>query len=197
MGKISVIMVFLACFVVALLLFFSKNQVSLRENMESTMEGAGPRLLVKGFIVRKYRMSSAEARFDAGLAVFKAPNMVHLTNRIKGWQDMTGQRRVASANHAVAYFETANLIEMLERAKLNKVDMGGGVLLGFSGHKVTTQNAEYFVGKNLVRGDALVKVLGPKRWFTGQNGFRLSLKEEKLDVYGKIRGSVASDSKEL
>ena len=190
MLKAIVIFSFLACLLLSLGLFLSRDTKSLRENIEQAPSHRKPRVVIEEFVLKRYHSGSMELKLVSNLGVFIAPNLVEFSENVEGLRKSHQKWQSIKSQVAFARFNSENLIGVVEEADLSSVVLKGSVEIEHADHVLRTEAAEYSKAQDKIFGDRFVRVEGPSRWFTGENGFRLFLESELLDVFGKIKGRV-------
>ncbi|MFK7823894.1 MAG: LPS export ABC transporter periplasmic protein LptC [Oligoflexales bacterium] len=188
MVKTFIIVLFLGCFGFSIWIFLERDTSSLRENIEKAPSHLKPRVIMDDFHLRRYEGQLQHSSLTAAHGAFLAPNKVELSGSIEGWKLSNEKKQVVRAYEATAYFQSDNLEELMKQAELERATLSGFVEIDYSDHLLQTEEAEYTTRDEKIAGTQFVRVDGPNRWFTGKEGFRLFLKEEVLDVYGKVRG---------
>lgn len=188
MFKTFIIVVFLGCFGISIWIFLQRDTSTLRENIERAPSHLKPRVILEDFHLRRYKAHEQTSSMTAAFGAFKAPNIVELSGSVQGWRISKGKKQIVRTHKSVARFKSENLVELMKQAELERVSMTGFVELEYSDHLLQTEEAEYTARDEKIAGTQFVRVDGPNRWFTGKEGFRLFVKEEVLDVFGKVRG---------
>lgn len=193
--KHLIIGTFLFSLVLALWFFFARSTKSLRENMENAPSHSKPRVVLEEFTLRRYNKGSQESELHALYADFRAPNKVELQEEIGGWQEKGSSKQTFTAGKVIAFFDSDTLTSLMENAELDTAIMRKFVRISYLDHKLLTDEAHYSRAADKITSDQPVSIEGPNRWFTGQDGFRLFLEDEVLDVYGRVRGMVRPNEK--
>ena len=193
MVKSFIIVLFLGCFGYSIWIFLQRDTRSLRENIEKAPSHLKPRVIMDDFHLRRYERQLQHSSVTAAYGAFLAPNKVELSGSVEAWKLNNGKRQIVRAHKAIAYFQSDSLEELMRQAELERAKMTGFVEIDYSDHLLQTEEAEYTARDEKIAGTEFVRVDGPSRWFTGKDGFRLFVKEEILDVFGKVRGMLKPD----
>ena len=187
MGKKLVIVIFILCFGLALSVYLSREKKSLRDNLSNKGQRE-PRLVFEDFTFYRYLGDSLTGRLSARLGHFYEPNVVEFDGEIKGERLTKDGRQTVSAESATAYFKAATLTKLMAETDLERAELTGFVEVGLREHTLSTDYAEYLAADNLVRSLRPVRVQGPNRLFTGDEGFTYGLEDETLQMYGTVKG---------
>ena len=190
MLRAVIIFSFLISFSVSLFLFFSRSTSTLRENIENAPTHTMPRLILEDFVIKKYQKSKQIAEVQSLLGEFWAPNKVIFKGDIRAWKLKGDEKQELISNKMIAFFNSKNLIELIDRSDLDTAKLTGFVEITYNEYQLKTEEVEYRDQEQKLFSTYPVQIKGNKKFFTGNNGFRLYLKEEMLDVYGKVRGWV-------
>ncbi|NRA43691.1 MAG: hypothetical protein HRU09_01915 [Oligoflexales bacterium] len=193
MVKSLIIVLFLSCFGFSIWIFLERDTRSLRENIEKAPSHLKPRVIMEDFHLRRYEKHTQYHSMTAAHGAFLAPNQVELSGSVEGWRLSNGKKQTVRTHKAVAFFNSDSLAELMKRAELERTRLTGFVEIDYSDHLLQTEEAEYTARDEKIAGTQFVRVDGPNRWFTGKEGFRLFVKEEILDVFGKVRGMLKPD----
>jgi hypothetical protein len=174
----------------------SREKHSLREYLGKASVKE-PRAVLEDFTLFRYERDVLKAKLTARLGHFYEPNVVELDGEIRGERiNAQGERETVGAESATAYFKAASLTKMLDQSQpteLDRAELTGFVEVGLKDHLLTTDYAEYINHDKLVRSLRPVRVEGPGRVFTGDDGFTYSLLTQVLDMQGQVKGDVTLD----
>lgn len=193
MAKRLVIIGFLICFGLACWTYWSRDKKSLRENLSARLRE--PRIVMDEFSLYRYQGQKIKARVMAKFGYFYEPNLVELDGEIRGERlNIDGTVETVNAETATALFSAKTLGSMLgQKVELERADLTSFVEVGVKNHLMSTDFAE-FIGKDqTVRSTRPVRVEGPGRVFTGEEGFVYRLNDETLDMTGQVKGVVKLD----
>ena len=196
MGKKLVIIAFLLTSVLAVVVYLTHERKSLRENLEKK-DSREPRLVVEDFTFYRYEGSALKSRLSARLGHFYEPNVLELDGEIKGERLLNGERQTVNAESATGYFKAATLTKMMSDTELDRAELTGFVEVGVKDHLLSTDYAEYLTTGSLVRSLRPVRVEGPGRVFTGDDGFNYNLQSEALEMLGQVRGMFVPDKTKM
>lgn len=150
----------------------------------------GPRIVLEGFHARKYEYGKQTSDAYGAKGKFFAPNKVKISSGFKGWRLKNDRKSHYSAEFAEIFFTSQSLNQLMEQAQVDYMTLKKFVTIGTEEYIIHTDQAQFLEKPKLILGHQPVRVTGPQRWFTGQKGFRLNLKDESLNVYGHVRGMV-------
>lgn len=188
MGKKLVIIGFLASLVLAMTVFLGRDQQSLRDNLRN-MDAREPRVVLEDFVMYRYKGASIQAQLAGRLGQFYEPNLVELEGDVKAERGQGDTLEYIAAENATAYLESATMSKiMTQSAKLVRAELSSFVELGVKNHVLSTDYAEYLHQDQLVRSSRPVRVEGPGRIFTGDEGFVYTLANETLEMPGTVKG---------
>lgn len=187
MGKKLVISIFILCIGLALFVYASHEKKSLRENLSKKGQRE-PRLVFEDFILYRYRLDALTSRLSARIGHFYEPNIIELDGEIRGERLTNDGRETVSSESATAYFKAPTLSKMMAETDLDRAELTGFVEVGVKEHSLSTDYAEYIAADDLVRSPKPVRVQGPNRAFTGEEGFTYGLGDETLKMFGIVKG---------
>lgn len=195
MGKKLIMIGFLASLGLALYVFLSRETKSLRENIGQG-SAKEPRVVMEDFVVYRYSGDVLTGKLTARLGHFYEPNIVELDGEIRGERQTNDGVETIGAESATGYFKATNLTTMLhQKTELDRAELTGFVEVGVKDHLLTTDYAEYINAEKLVRSLRPVRVEGPNRVFSGEDGFTYRLKTQALEMQGTVKGVVTLDEK--
>lgn len=194
MGKKIIVVLFLLSLGLAIYFYLSHDRKNLRENLQDR-SAAEPRITMEDFTLYRYRGELLVSKVRARLGHFYEPNVLELDGDVRGERLVEDGREVLSSESATAYFEATSLTKMMSGAELVRAELMGFVEFGVRGHLLSTDYAEYISKEPLVRSSRPVRVEGPGRVFTGEEGFVYSLATEILTMSGTVQGVLATDEK--
>jgi hypothetical protein len=192
MAKKLVIVGFLLCFGLALWTYLTRDKKSLRENLTSGQRD--PRVVMEDFSIYRYEAATIRSRLMAKLGHFYEPNVVELDGEVRAERRTLDGVETATAETATAIFNAKSLRSMMgQKLQLDKAELAGFVEVGVKRHLLSTDYAEFINKDSIVRSSRPVRVEGPGRVFTGDEGFVYSLSNETLDMPGQVKGVVKLD----
>lgn len=147
------------------------------------------------FSLYRYQDDRIKARVMAKLGFFYEPNLLELDGEIRGERVTSdGTIETVNAETAMALFSAKTLGAMLgQKAQLERADLTGFVEVGVKRHLLSTDYAEFISKDQTVRSSRPVRVEGPGRVFTGEDGFLYRLTDETLDMPGQVKGVIKLD----
>jgi LPS export ABC transporter protein LptC len=195
MGKKLVIVGFLICCALAAYVFASREKKSLRDNLKKSDERE-PRVVMEDFVMYRYAGDRLVGKLAARLGHFYEPNLIELDGEIRGERLTPEGIETAGAESATAYFKATSLTAMMrEKTELDRAEFTGFVEVGVKEHLLTTDYAEYLNDQRLIRSLRPVRVEGPGRIFSGDEGFTYSLVSQVLEMQGSVKGVVTLNEK--
>jgi len=194
MGKKLVMAGFLAVLGYAVFIFINRDVRFLREKIKDSQVKT-PRVALEDFIVYRYKDKTLNAKISGRLGHFFEPNQIELNGEIKGIRMTPKGTETFGAEAVMGYFEAQDINEMLDGAELELAELTGFVEVGMRDHVLTTDFAEYRAQKGVVSSTRPVRVEGPGRVFTGEDGFVYNLESQSLDIMGHVEGVVKSMEK--
>lgn len=195
MGRKLVIIGFLLCLTLAVFVFLSRETKSLRENLGQASVKE-PRIAMEDFVVYRYENDRLTGKLTARLGHFYEPNLVELDGEIRGERLTNEGMETVGAETATGYFKATNLTAMMQqKTELDRAELTGFVEVGIKEHLLTTDYAEYLNDDRMIRSLRPVRVEGPNRVFSGDEGFTYSLDTQDLEMQGSVKGVVSIDEK--
>ena len=196
MGKKLVIIGFAISMFLAVYVFATRDTTSLKRNLDKA-SAKEPRAVLEDFTIFRYEDNILKSKLTARLGHFYEPNVVELDGEIRG-ERLTpeGDRETVGAESATAYFRATSLSKMMDQnqpTELDRAELTGFVEVGVKDHLLTTDYAEYINSEKLVRSLRPVRVEGPGRVFTGEDGFTYNLLTQVLDMQGQVKGDITVD----
>ena len=196
MGKKLVIIGFVVSMVIAVYVFATRDNTSLKRTLDKA-SAKEPRAVLEDFTVYRYEGNVLKSKLTARLGHFYEPNVVELDGEIRG-ERLTpeGDRETVGAESATGYFRATSLSKMMDQnhpTELDRAELTGFVEVGVKDHLLTTDYAEYINSEKLVRSLRPVRVEGPGRVFTGEDGFTYNLLTQVLEMQGQVKGDVTVD----
>lgn len=188
MGKHLIIGSFLLCLGLAVWQFIARDTRTLRENIEQAPSHKRPRIILEQFHLRQYLGKQQVSDLQAIYADFSAPNKANVSGDISGWQLRDNERESLRAQSLVAYFDSRNLTDLIDAGQLRSASLRGFVAFSFRGHTLYTDEANYDPVSKRISGEDPVRVVGPKRWMQGENGFMVKMDEQSLEMFGQVKG---------
>lgn len=196
MGKKLVIIGFILSMILAVYVFLNRDTTSLKRNLERA-SAKEPRAVFEDFTVYRYEGNVLKSKLTARLGHFYEPNVVELDGEVRGERlTPAGDKETVGAESATAYFKATSLTKMLDQdhpTELDRAELTSFVEVGVKDHLLTTDYAEYINNEKLVRSLRPVRVEGPGRVFTGEDGFTYNLLTQVLEMQGQVKGDLAVD----
>jgi len=189
LGKKLVIIAFIGCLAVALYVFFTHEVKSLRENLTGVTEKE-PRVVLEDFEVYRHDGQTLKATLMARMAQLFEPNLLEMDGEIRAVRFAERSEETLGSEAASAYFKASSFGDMMTDTELVRADLTGFVEVGVKEHILTTDYAEYLADTEIIRSDRPVRVEGPGRVFSGEEGFKYQAKDGSLSLPGIVKGEV-------
>lgn len=193
MGKQIVVFGFVITFIIAIVIFFTKANLSPKESPKDS-ESKIPRLILEDFTVYKYEGYRVKSTLYSRLGHIIEPNIVQLFADIRGMRHRPdGSEEQITCDTASALFSANNLNEMFNRSQLIKAEVEDNVNAEMTGHTLRTEYAQYLASEETLSSNQPVEILGPKREFHGDTGFIYTINENLLKMNGMVNGSFLNE----
>jgi LPS export ABC transporter protein LptC len=193
LGKKLVIVGFLACSLLAAWVFWNREVKSLRETLNKDVRE--PRVVLEDFVAIRYEGGTQVGRLTARLGHFFDPNVMELDGEVKAVRLRADGNETLSTESATAYFRAASVTAMMDqKTELDRAELTGFVEVGMRDHLLSTDYAEYRQKDQTVRSSRPVRVEGPARVFSGEEGFTYDVAKQALSMPGPIKGVIAVDA---
>lgn len=188
MGKPVVITLTLLVFAAALLVLFTREEDPLSERLKAN-PARYPRIVLEDFTMFQSKNAELRATVTGRIANVFDPNVIEISGDVRGTRVLPrGQEETVSGESATAWFDTPSLTALLGTPKLTRAEMRGFVEIVARQHMITADHVAFDAVANRVHTTVPVKVEGPAREFTGENGFAYDVASEKVEFPGKVRG---------
>ena len=191
MGKKIVIVCFAIASALAVYVFATRENQSLRETISNTGTKEA-RMVLEDFVVFRYEGDIQTGRIMARSGQFFEPNIVELDGDVHGEQITKDGLETMNAESATGYYNATSLTSVMEqKTQLSRAELSGFVEVGVADHVLVTDYAQYIHREHDVKSTRPVRVEGPNRVFTGDEGFTYDLKSQTLKMTGPVKGVVA------
>jgi lipopolysaccharide export system protein LptC len=192
MGKKIVIVLFLMTFMFAI--NASRNKTYSSDSLNISSESSeDPRLVLEEFKLTRYTEASKKMSLKAKLAYFIEPNILELYGNVSGTR-FGEKEEILHADTVMAYFDSESISDLMNQGGLLRAEFEENVSVDFSQHTLRTDYAQYLAEENSLTSMNPVKIDGPKRWFSGSDGFRYEIDKEDLEIYGTTSGELTKNA---
>ncbi len=191
MGRLVIIAVFSLCFVLSIWVFLNREEKPIKEKIKKSLTRQS--LVVDEFT--SYRFNDAElvGSVSAKMGQFVEPNSLELKGDFRAQRLINGKYESLRSERATAFFDTDSLGKMMSGTDLVRSELKEKVVVDYKRHILKTDYAEYFANRDTIVSERPVRIDGPKRWMTGDQGFQIDLTNENLEVFGLIKGVFTPD----
>lgn len=186
LGKNILVAAFLITSLVSLVLFFAREDNSLRDQVDARSKQ--PVISLEEFVVFRYSGHALSSTISARMANFLEPNVVELYGDINSKRYTEGKEDYLAAESATAYLSSHGITQFMKDNSVSKAQLESDVRIGVGDNVVSTEFAEYLKQNELLRSEQPVMVYGPTGKFRGNTGFEYELKTEKMTLFGPIEG---------
>ena len=190
MGKKLLVAAFLLVTIASAYVFFSREQTSLREQVEDATKH--PRIVLKDFTMYRYQGAKVEATVSGQNAFFFEPNVLEMYGNLKGLRTVpnTDKREFVRAQASVTLFESRGVVQMTQSSEIEKSSLENDVAVGFEDKTILTQHAEYTSKPQRLYSDLAVELLARDGNLKSETGFEYLVEEKLLHLNGPIRGKL-------
>ena len=186
MGKNVVVVLFIVtCLLSVYVLMTRKNPEDRVLDPDAAKE---PRVSMEEFTIYKYRNHQVVSTFSGKLSHFLDPNLLELYGSLRGLRHNSVKREYVSCESSTVYFKANGISELMKDATVTKAELEDNVNVGVSYNRLLTEFAEYLPSEDLLQSELPVTVKGPTGQIQGNNGFSYLLGEEKIKIFGPIKG---------
>lgn len=186
MGRNIIVAAFLATFLVSLFLFFSRDDNSLRDQVDARSKQ--PVVTLEDFIAFRYDGHELKGTLSGRLANFLEPNIVELYGNVQGKKLQGGQQNFASAESGTVFLSSAGVTQFMKESTVKRATLENDVRIGVNQSVLNTEYAEFLAPKEIIQSERPVLIYNSSGRFKGNNGFEYSLKSEDLVIFGPIDG---------
>lgn len=194
MLKKTIMIFFSALFVVAVYLYFSKDETLLRENIK-TQQVKAALVELKSFEYFKYQDSELVGTVAADHGHFFEPNLGELNGNVKTKRFTDKGIEYVNSESMTAIFEANSFQKLLKESTIRKAELIGFVEVAVKDHLLTTDYAEYIHKEQLIQSKRPVRVTAPNRVMSSDLGFEFDVQTEDLELIGSVSGVVESNAK--
>ena len=190
MTKKLVIVSFLLSFSVALYVFFSREERSIRDSIKDSKKE--PRIELEDFVIYRYQDNDLVGKLTSRIGNFYEPNLIELISEVKGERYIGNEMETMESESAVANLKSKSLVEVLsgKDISLDVAELTGFVEVGINSHLLSTDYAKYEADKQMILSDRPVRVTGLGRVIDGSEGFSYFLEDQAMVLPGHIKGQV-------
>ncbi|SME91349.1 LPS export ABC transporter periplasmic protein LptC [Pseudobacteriovorax antillogorgiicola] len=192
MGKNVVTVIFLVISSLALWVFLSREDRTLRDQVDP--DAKQPRIILEEFTLYRYKKHEVQSTLTGRMAHFREPNILEVYGDIRGLRHNTEKREHFAAESATVYFNSNGIVQLMKNSEVKRCEVENNVQVGSRDSVIQTQYAQYFGAEQILRSDVPVQFTGPNSQFAGQGGFQYDIKTEDLDLIGPIEGTLQSEA---
>lgn len=190
MGRNIIVAAFLATFLVSLFLFFSRDDSSLRDQVDARSKQ--PVVTLEDFIVFRYDGHQLKGTLSGRLANFLEPNIIELYGNVQGKKLQGDQQNFASAESGTVFLSASGISQFLKDSTVRRATLENDVRIGVNQSVLNTEYAEFLAPNEKIQSDRPVLIYNSSGRFKGNTGFEYSLKSEDLVIFGPIEGLLQS-----
>ena len=191
LGKNIVAAIFIIISFVALVVFFSRDDRTLKDQVN--LEDRKPRVILEGFTLYKYSGHEIQSTLTGKIAHFIDPNVLEVYGDIRGLRHNTEKREHFAAQSATAYFSSSGIVQLMQKSEIVRCEVENNVRVGFGDNLILTQYAQYLGKDKTLRSDLPVEFRAPQSRLHGKSGFDYRLEDEELDIHGPIKGTLQGE----
>ncbi|MFW7378322.1 MAG: hypothetical protein ACOH5I_05915 [Oligoflexus sp.] len=193
MGKYLLVASFLLTLALAVYVFLSRDDRSLREQV--VQQAGRPRLTMEEFTVYRYRDHRVLSTLSAKMGQFLEPNILEIYGDIRGMRHDSEKREFVNAEGSSTQFRSRGVIQLMKEPDIIKTELENDVQFGFDETMVFTQFTEYLAEPGVLRSDVPVLVRSPQGFMHSQTGFNYDIEEELMELYGPLQGTLQQSEK--
>ncbi len=186
MGRNIIVAAFLATFFVSLFLFFSRDDGSLRDQVDARSKQ--PVLALEDFIAFRYDGHELKGTLSGRLANFLEPNIIELYGNVQGKKLRADQQNHVSAESGTVFLSSNGITQFMKDGTVKRAHLENDVRIGVNQSILNTEYAEFIAEKNMIQSERPVLIYNSSGRFKGNTGFEYSLKSEDLTIFGPIEG---------
>ena len=180
--------------VAAIYLFWTRDQVALRKQVENVQTNQ-PRIALEDFTIYRYANNRLISTLSAHLGSFVEPNIIDVYGNIRGIRHDSPRKGYLLAQSAQGHLKSLGVIQMMNGADLDYAVFQKDVRLGWDSTTVKTEYAKFSADRNVLDSDIPVEIQTPTAHFSGENGFMYDVEKENMTILGPIKGVITSDVK--
>lgn len=192
MGKYILVIGFLLTSALAVYVFMSRDDRSLRDQLGQS-GGNKPRLILEEFTVYRYRDHRVIGTLSAKMGQFLEPNILEIYGDIRGMRHDSGKREFVNAEGSSTIFRSRGVIQLMKDPEIIKTELENDVQFGFEDTIIFSQFAEYLAEPGVLRSDVPVLVRSPQGSLHSQTGFLYDIEKESMELYGPIQGTLQNN----
>lgn len=192
MGKNILVGAFLVTSIISVILFFLRDDNSIRDQMEA--RGKQPVITLEDFFSFRYKGHELKGVVSGHLANFIEPNVVEMYGNVQGKKNEGEKQNFVSAESGAAYLESQGLTQLMKNSTVKRAQLENDVRIGVTQNVLNTEFAEYLADNQVLRSDRPVLIYNSTGRFKGNSGFEYSLQSEDMTVFGPIEGILQSSS---
>ena len=192
MGKNILIGTFLVTLVVALYLFFTRDQIALRKQVERVQTNQ-PRIILEDFTIYRYANNRLISTLAGQMGSFVEPNVIDISGNIRGIRHDSAKKEFLLAQSAEAHLKSVGVIQMMNGADLDYAIFQKDVRVGWDKTTIKTEYAKYTADRDILDSDIPVAIETPSANFYGENGFEYDVEKGNIIIQGPIKGVISGD----
>lgn len=195
MSKNVLFSVFSIIILLSLLLFFKRNPSFFGENFQSTSTSY---IEIKKFKYYQYYKDKVHRFLQANVGELTTVNHIRLYGELSGWRHdgQQSEKEELQAGFVSANLNTKQIEDLKNSISVLDAFFGESVSIKKKGIQISTQEAYYMAsGKNRLLGKKPVRAVLESQFIHAENGFRLDLDQEDLELIGPVRGVIDPDAK--
>lgn len=186
MGRNLIVAAFLATFLVSLFLFFSRDDNSLKDQVDARSKQ--PVVTLEDFIAFRYDGHELKGTLSGRLANFLEPNIIELYGNVQGKKLRASEQNYASAESGTVLLSSSGVSQFMKESTVKRAYLENDVRIGVNQSILNTEYAEFLADKEMIQSERPVLIHNSSGRFKGNTGFEYSLKSEDLTIFGPIEG---------
>jgi LPS export ABC transporter protein LptC len=189
-GRI-VIIAFLLALVPSLYLYFSRDVRRSVDKINGKPET--PRLIVDDFDMTRYMQGVAKSHLESNKATMTSVNIIDLFDDVRGWRIKNLKKEEFTSNYLQIVMDVRQMEDYRGNVTVNHAYFGKGVSFKYADMTLVTEDAHLLGKENILLSDKPVVAFGIHKVVKGDRGFQIRFKEELLDLFGHVEGTIEPD----
>lgn len=186
MGRVIVAIGFALLFILAILVFLTRQSGSLRKNIAD--QATVPQIEIKNFSFRVFSDGKIKSELSAKQSHFVEPNKIEIFNNVRGYRYKENGLETLSCQLATAFFDGRSLGDIISTSQLTRAELDGDVRIRMDDRIVLTDSTTFDMESQVLYSDLPVRIIGDESEFSGDNGFTYDTTQHLLNMRGIIRG---------
>jgi len=150
------------------------------------------------FVAYRTVGSELQTQWSGQMAHLFEPGELELSGEVKGVRFTARGPESISCESLTAWFNTQTLMGLAGESKFKRAELKRFVEVSAGGNLLLTDYAEFDADSNVLKSDKAVKLEGLNRRFEGEKGFQYEVSGDKLELFGKITGTLTlSEDKKM